>query len=103
MNNAICTYPRRPFPEDDCLFPSLTVTETLRYAALLRLPSSVMSREEKLRVAVEVAGQLGLESCADTIIGGIFMRGVSGGSWSLVYHLSTYRGNWSLVYHFQVS
>ena len=65
--------------QDDCLFPSLTVRETLKYAALLRLPSVAMSRSAKLTAAADVAAQLGLDSCADTIIGGVFTRGVSGG------------------------
>ncbi|CAI0402395.1 unnamed protein product [Linum tenue] len=64
--------------QDDVLFPHLTVRETLTYAALLRLPRS-LSREEKTKRAIDVIQELGLERCQDTIIGGSFVRGVSGG------------------------
>jgi ABC-type multidrug transport system ATPase subunit len=45
--------------QDDTMFASLTVRETLRYAALLRLPSAAMSRGEKVAAAAEVTQQLG--------------------------------------------
>ncbi|CAI0402381.1 unnamed protein product [Linum tenue] len=64
--------------QDDVLFPHLTVRETLTYAALLRLPRS-LTREEKTKRAIDVIQELGLERCQDTIIGGSFVRGVSGG------------------------
>ncbi|CAN1277766.1 ABC transporter G family member 22 [Linum perenne] len=64
--------------QDDVLFAHLTVRETLTYAALLRLPSS-LTREAKEKRAIDVIQELGLERCQDTIIGGSFVRGVSGG------------------------
>ncbi|PON42060.1 ABC transporter-like [Parasponia andersonii] len=64
--------------QDDVLFPHLTVKETLRYAALLRLPKK-LSKEEKEKRAIDVIYELGLERCQDTMIGGSFVRGVSGG------------------------
>lgn len=65
--------------QDDCLFASLTVRESLHYSAALRLPSATMTRAAKEQAAEEVAATLGLHSCKDTIIGGMFVRGVSGG------------------------
>ncbi|THU68468.1 hypothetical protein C4D60_Mb08t04210 [Musa balbisiana] len=64
--------------QDDVLFAHLTVRETLTYAALLRLPNK-MSRQQKEERAMDVICELGLERCQDTMIGGSFVRGVSGG------------------------
>ncbi|OVA16224.1 ABC transporter-like [Macleaya cordata] len=64
--------------QDDVLFPHLTVRETLTYAALLRLPKTLTKREKEER-AMDVICELGLERCQDTMIGGSFVRGVSGG------------------------
>ncbi|XP_043815947.1 ABC transporter G family member 22 isoform X2 [Manihot esculenta] len=64
--------------QDDVLFPHLTVKETLTYAALLRLPKH-LTKEQKEKRALDVIYELGLERCQDTMIGGSFVRGVSGG------------------------
>ncbi|THU44174.1 hypothetical protein C4D60_Mb02t04630 [Musa balbisiana] len=64
--------------QDDVLYPHLTVTETLVYTALLRLPST-LSRQEKAAQAEAVMAQLGLTACRNSIIGGPLVRGVSGG------------------------
>ncbi|CAL9079047.1 unnamed protein product [Musa textilis] len=64
--------------QDDVLYPHLTVTETLVYTALLRLPST-LSRQEKTARAEAVMAQLGLTACRSSIIGGPLVRGVSGG------------------------
>ncbi|KAK1405192.1 ABC transporter domain-containing protein [Heracleum sosnowskyi] len=64
--------------QDDVMYPHLTVTETLVYTALLRLPSSI-TKEEKVRHAQDVITQLGLTKCKHSIIGDALLRGVSGG------------------------
>ncbi|TKY53200.1 ABC transporter G family member 22 [Spatholobus suberectus] len=64
--------------QDDVLFPHLTVKETLTYAARLRLPKT-FTKEQKEKRALDVIYELGLERCQDTMIGGSFVRGVSGG------------------------
>ncbi|KAL9150238.1 hypothetical protein ABFS82_12G157100 [Erythranthe guttata] len=64
--------------QDDVLFPHLTVKETLTYAARLRLPRR-LTKDEKYQRAADVIYELGLENCQDTMIGGSFVRGVSGG------------------------
>ncbi|ONK75966.1 uncharacterized protein A4U43_C03F22430 [Asparagus officinalis] len=64
--------------QDDVLYPHLTVTETLVYTALLRLPKS-LSKQEKVSQAEAVMGELGLNTCRNSIIGGPMLRGVSGG------------------------
>ncbi|KAK4433631.1 ABC transporter G family member 25 [Sesamum alatum] len=65
-------------PQDDVFYPRLTVRETLVFCSLLRLPSSV-PKNQKIAIAESVISELGLEKCADTIIGNSFIRGVSGG------------------------
>jgi ABC-type multidrug transport system ATPase subunit len=64
--------------EDEYHLPALTVRETLRYAAILRLPRT-MSRRSKLARAEQVIKMLGLEDCADNLVGGPVLKGISGG------------------------
>ncbi|KAJ4750322.1 ABC transporter G family member 2 [Rhynchospora pubera] len=64
--------------QDDVLFAHLTVRETLTYAALLLLPKT-MTKQEKEDRAMDVIYELGLDRCQNTMIGGSFVRGVSGG------------------------
>ncbi|XP_010553412.1 PREDICTED: ABC transporter G family member 27 isoform X2 [Tarenaya hassleriana] len=64
--------------QDDVLFPHLTVRETLTYTALLRLPQTLTKHQKEQR-ALSVIQELGLERCQDTMIGGSFVRGISGG------------------------
>ncbi|KAJ8128304.1 hypothetical protein O1611_g5332 [Lasiodiplodia mahajangana] len=64
--------------DDDALLPSLTVRETLRFAAGLRLPSW-MSKQEKYQRAEEVLLKMGLKDCADNLIGSDIIKGISGG------------------------
>jgi len=64
--------------QDDYLLHNLTVRETLRYAALLKLPR-IMTRKQKLQQVENIIQELRLTQCAETIIGGHFVRGVSGG------------------------
>ncbi|KAK5192289.1 hypothetical protein LTR92_007464 [Exophiala xenobiotica] len=72
---SICSY----VPQDDSgLLSSLTVRETLHFAARLRLPS-FMTHEQKTQRAERVLLQLGLKDCADTLIGNDLVKGISGG------------------------
>ncbi|KAJ5094428.1 hypothetical protein N7456_010289 [Penicillium angulare] len=64
--------------DDDALMPSLTVRESLRFAAGLRLPTW-MSREEKNQRAEEILFKMGLKECADNLIGSELIKGISGG------------------------
>jgi ABC-type multidrug transport system ATPase subunit len=54
--------------QDDILLPTLTVRETLSYAAELRLTSASTLEERKARVN-DLVLELGLKECADTRIG----------------------------------
>ncbi|KMZ56625.1 ABC transporter G family member [Zostera marina] len=83
------TYNNKPFnssikrsigfvTQQDVHHPFLTVSETLRYTALLRLPDT-LSRKEKVAFADEFIVSLGLEKCRESVVGGGRIRGVSGG------------------------
>lgn len=72
---SVCSYVCQ---DDDALLPSLTVRETLRFAAGLRLPSW-MDKEEKNRRAEEVLLKMGLKDCADNLVGSELIKGISGG------------------------
>eukprot|EP01135_Chromosphaera_perkinsii_P002144 Nk52_evm78s217 gene=Nk52_evmTU78s217 len=62
----------------DVLMPTLKVRELLYYTAELKLPPSFTTEMKKERVE-QVIAELGLEGCADTIIGDRLHRGISGG------------------------
>lgn len=64
--------------QHDVLLPTLTVRETLQYAAELRLPPQT-SVEERHAIVEEVLLELGLKECADTRIGNSDRKGCSGG------------------------
>uniref|UniRef100_A0A3Q7J481 ABC transporter domain-containing protein n=1 Tax=Solanum lycopersicum TaxID=4081 RepID=A0A3Q7J481_SOLLC len=86
---GVITYNNKPFTnamnrstgfvtQDDVLYPHLTVSETLVFTALLRLPKT-FTVEEKTAHAEAIMTQLGLTKCKDIIVGGPFLRGISGG------------------------
>ncbi|KAJ8527744.1 hypothetical protein K7X08_015195 [Anisodus acutangulus] len=88
LDGAI-TYNNKPFSnamkrntgfvtQDDVHYPHLTVSETLVFTALLRLPKT-FTVEEKTAHAEAIITQLGLTKCKDSIIGGPLLRGISGG------------------------
>ncbi|GAA5912086.1 uncharacterized protein JCM6883_007106 [Sporobolomyces salmoneus] len=63
--------------EDTHHLPALTVRETLRYAARLRLKNSSSAQCDSR--AEEVLRMLGLKDCADNMVGGELVKGISGG------------------------
>ena len=72
---SVCSYVCQ---DDDALLPSLTVRETLRFSARLRLPS-FMATSQKNQRAEDVLLKLGLKDCADNLIGSAMIKGISGG------------------------
>ncbi|KAJ1485051.1 P-loop containing nucleoside triphosphate hydrolase protein [Baffinella frigidus] len=56
----------------------MTVRETLRFSARLRLPKT-MPLEDKYANVEEIITKLSLGKCADSIVGGAKVRGISGG------------------------
>lgn len=63
--------------QSDALFPLLTVRETIRYAAYLRVANK--TKEEKDQIAEDTINLLKLSDCADTHIGDDHNKGISGG------------------------
>jgi ABC-type multidrug transport system ATPase subunit len=57
---------------------TLTVRETITYSAHLRLPTS-MSNEEVNDIIEGTIIEMGLQDCADRLIGNWHLRGISGG------------------------
>ena len=72
---SLCSYVTQ---DDSALLPYLTVRETLRFAAGLRLPKW-MSKEEKAKRAEDVMLKMGLKDCADVLVGDETLKGISGG------------------------
>ncbi|KAJ3288942.1 hypothetical protein HDU79_004433 [Rhizoclosmatium sp. JEL0117] len=64
--------------QEDDLLPYITVRETLRYAARLRLPRH-MPLAKKYELVEGVILELGLKECADTLVGDAWKKGISGG------------------------
>ncbi|GAB2293316.1 ABC transporter G member 11 [Dionaea muscipula] len=64
--------------QDDNLIGTLTVRETISYSARLRLPDN-MPRLEKMALVESTIMEMGLQDCADTVIGNWHLRGISGG------------------------
>ena len=65
--------------QTNVLSPSLTVRETLLYAASLRLPSPT-NFQQRSKLVEEIILELGLKECADTRVGDGFKKGgCSGG------------------------
>ena len=65
-------------PQDDIVLPELTVEESLRFAARIRLPVHV-SPEDRQAAVNRVLVELGMEPIRDHRIGDPERRGVSGG------------------------
>lgn len=64
--------------QQDILLPTLTVRETLLYAAELRLPPPTTPGERR-QIVEDVILELGLRECANTRIGNNIRKGCSGG------------------------
>ncbi|KAL3688578.1 hypothetical protein R1sor_014887 [Riccia sorocarpa] len=60
--------------QDDALYPVLTVRETLMFSARLRLPAT-WTDDEKIARVEAILEELGLQLCADLIIGDDLVRG----------------------------
>lgn len=64
--------------QDDNLIGTLTVRETISYSARLRLPDRMAWSEKRMLIESTIV-EMGLQDCADTVIGNWHLRGVSGG------------------------
>ncbi|PKA55374.1 ABC transporter G family member 15 [Apostasia shenzhenica] len=64
--------------QENVLLGTLTVRETIRYSAQLRLPRG-MKKEEVARVVESTIEEMGLEDCGNRAVGNWHLRGISGG------------------------
>ncbi|XP_039032839.1 ABC transporter G family member 12-like [Hibiscus syriacus] len=64
--------------QEDILLGTLTVRETITYSAQLRLPSS-LNRKDIDDIVEGTITEMGLQECADRLIGNWHLRGISGG------------------------
>ena len=64
--------------QDDALMATATPRESLQFSANLRLPSST-PKEEIDTLVEDVLKELGLVDCADVMVGGPLIKGISGG------------------------
>ncbi|CAN4085358.1 unnamed protein product [Withania somnifera] len=64
--------------QDDTLIGTLTVRETIAYSAQLRLPDRMPWLEKRTLIESTII-EMGLQDCADTVIGNWHLRGISGG------------------------
>ncbi|KAF7833698.1 ABC transporter G family member 15-like [Senna tora] len=64
--------------QEDVLLGTLTVRETISYSAYLRLPTK-MAKEEVRGIIDGTIIEMGLQDCADRLIGNWHLRGISGG------------------------
>jgi len=65
--------------QDDIVMGTLTVKENLAFSANLRLSTEKFTATEKAKKVEEVIRELGLEACANSMVGTEFVRGISGG------------------------
>lgn len=64
--------------QDDALMATATPREALMFSASMRLPGTLSSAELRARVD-RLLNELGLMACADVVIGGALIKGISGG------------------------
>ena len=62
--------------QDDVIFEHFTVREALRFAARLKLRITEKKQEQRIN---QLLYDLGLEDCADTIVGSVLKKTISGG------------------------
>ena len=62
--------------QSDLLMQTLTVRETLAFAADLKIDAST---EEKSKIVDDLSKNMKLEKCMDVMVGGSLVKGISGG------------------------
>jgi len=62
--------------QNDLMMQTLTVRETLQFAADLRLNLTAEEKQEKI---LDLSRNMKLEKCMDTLVGGVIIKGISGG------------------------
>ena len=64
--------------QQDVFFETLTLKDTLQFAANIRLPDN-LTNEQKQETLDMIIDELDLRKCLDTMVGGAMMSGLSGG------------------------
>ena len=64
--------------QEDALFATQTPREAILFSAALRL-GKASTAAERVQLTEDMLSQLGLEKCADTLVGNIMIKGISGG------------------------
>ena len=64
--------------QEDVFLGTLTVKETMNYSAQMRLPTA-MTKHKVNSIVEETIKEMGLENCADRLIGNWHSRGISSG------------------------
>ncbi|KAL3529931.1 hypothetical protein ACH5RR_009253 [Cinchona calisaya] len=64
--------------QQDVFLGTLTIRETIKYSAQLRLPTNI-TKEEANYIIENTIMEMGLHDCADNLIGNWHLRGISGG------------------------
>ena len=64
--------------QQDTFLGTLTIRETIKYSAQLRLPSNI-NKDEANDIIEKTIMEMGLQDCADNLIGNWHLRGISGG------------------------
>lgn len=64
--------------QENTLLGTLTVKETITYSSHLRLPTT-LTKEEVNGIVEGTITEMGLQDCADRLIGNWHLRGISGG------------------------
>lgn len=62
--------------QDDILMDTLTVYESLTFAATLKMKGTKAEREKQV---LNIIKEFQLEDCKDTLIGSVMIKGISGG------------------------
>jgi ABC-type nitrate/sulfonate/bicarbonate transport system ATPase subunit len=75
--------------QDDFLMPTATPREAFAFSATLRLHSRWTQEQIKIKVE-SLLKALGIEDCADTIVGGEMIKGLSGGQRKRTAHYYIY-------------
>ena len=91
--------------QDDSIQSTATPREAIKFSAKLRLPRSTTDASID-QLVNRMISELGLESCADTIVGGPLIKGISGGerkrtSVGVELVVVSTRYEWLLLYYFE--
>ena len=71
--------------QDDAISPTSTPREALTFSASLRLARGT-SKQKIKQIVDDMLDELGLTGCADRMVGGGLIKGISGGEVRMAQH-----------------